>query len=275
MKAGRATPAPGAEPVQGRGRCGRMAGRGRPAMLRLFAVLVTLLPPGPALAAEGPGCGAPEALLRAPALPATATGILTGRLNVLAVGSASVTGAGVSSPAAAWPARLEALLRERRPDIALRFEVRGARGSTAADQWRVIEQALREGQPDLVLWQVGMTETVRGLPIEDMAEVIAEGIARLSARGVDVVLMDIQFSRFLRANAEVAPYRDTLRLLAATGDAAFFPRYDIMAAWAEAGTVDVERAPRARRTAEIDRLNDCLARALAVFLRNGVAQARQ
>lgn len=251
------------------------ASNGSLGMLRILAVLTALLLPGPAPAAGGAGCGAPVAYLQAPALPATATGIATGRLRVLAVGSASVTGAGVSGPAAAWPARLEALLRGHRPDLALRFEVRGARGSTAADQWRLIEEALREGQPDLVIWQAGTTEAVRGLPIEDMADIIAAGLGRLSARGVDVVIMDIQFSRFLRANAQVEPYRDALRLLAATGDGAFFPRYDIMAAWAEAGTVDVERTPRARRTAEIDRLNDCLARALAAFLRNGVAQARR
>lgn len=270
-----AAPPRAGSPAAGRNRRDGIDTKGKHGMFRFFAVLAALLLPGPAPAAEGPGCGAPAAHLRAPALPATATGIVTGRLHVLAVGSASVTGAGVSGPAAAWPARLEALLRERRPDLALRFEVRGARGSTAADQWRLIETALREGQPDLVIWQAGMTEAVRGLPIEDMADVIAAGLERLSARGVDVVIMGIQFSRFLRANAQVDPYRDALRLLAATGDAAFFPRYDIMAAWAEAGTVDVERTPPTRRTAEIDRLNDCLARAIGAFIRSGVAQARQ
>ncbi len=243
-------------------------------MRGVMALLVGLFLSLPA-AAQGPGCGAPEEWLAAPPLRATATGISTGRLSILAVGSASVTGAGTSSPAAGWPARFEALLRERRPDLQLRFVVRGARGSTAADQWRLIEQAMREGPLDLVIWQAGMTEALRGLPMDDMAATIAHGLERLHARGIDAVVMGIQFSRFLRANVDVDPYRDALRVLAAAGDAGFFSRYDIMRAWADAGTVDVERAPAARRTAEVDRLNDCLARALAAFIRDGVEAARR
>ncbi len=59
------------------------------------------------------------------------------------------------------------------------------------------------------------------------------------------------------------------------GHAGFFSRYDIMRAWAEAGTVDMERAQRDRRGAEIDKLNDCLARALGAFIRDGVEEARR
>jgi hypothetical protein len=244
-------------------------------MRRALALLVGLMLALPAAAAPGPGCGAPAEWLQSPPLRATATGIATGRLRILAVGSASVSGPGVTTPAAAWPARLEALLRERRPDLALTFEVRGARGTTAADQWRQIEEALRAGPLDLVIWQAGMTEVVRTLPIDDMAGVIAQGLERLHARGVDAVIMGIQYSRFLRANADVDPYSDALRVLAATAHAGYFSRYDIMRAWAEAGTVDMERAQRDRRGAEIDKLNDCLARALGAFLRDGVEEARR
>jgi hypothetical protein len=244
-------------------------------MRRFLALLVGLSLAWPAAASQGPGCGAPAEWLQSPPLRATATGISTGRLKILAVGSASVSGPGVTAPAAAWPARLEALLRERRPELTLTFEVRGARGATAADQWRLIEEALRAGPIDLVIWQAGMTEAVRSLPIDDMAATIAQGLERLHARGVDAIVMGIQFSRFLRANAEVDPYRDTLRVLAAAGHAGFFSRFDIMRAWAEAGTVDMERAARERRPAEIDKLNDCLARALGAFIRDGVEEARR
>jgi len=244
-------------------------------MRRALALLVGLSLAWPVAAAQGPGCGAPAEWLDAPPLRATATGIATGRLRILAVGSASVSGPGVTSPAAAWPIRLEAMLRERRPDLALSFEVRGTRGATAVDQWRLIEEALRAGPIDLVIWQAGMTEAVRGLPIDDMAAIIGQGLERLHARGVDAIIMGIQYSRFLRANADVDPYRDALRVLAAAGQAGFFSRYDIMRAWAEAGTVDMERAQRDRRPAEIDKLNDCLARALGAFIRDGVEEARR
>ena len=244
-------------------------------MRGILALLVGLILSLPAAAAQGPGCGAPEEWLQSPPLRATATGIATGRLSILAVGTSSVTGAGTSSPAAAWPARLEALLREQRPDLQLRFEVRGTRGSTATDQWQQIEEAMRAGPLDLVIWQAGMTEALRNQPIDDMLATMTEGLDRLHARGIDAVVMGIQFSRFLRANVDVDPYRHALRVAAGAAHAGFFSRYDIMRAWADAGTVDVERAPPGRRTGEIDKLNDCLARALGAFIRDGVEEAKR
>lgn len=244
-------------------------------MRRALLLLLGLSLGLPATAAQGPGCGAPSEYLQSGPLPATASALSAGRLRILAVGSASIAGAGVSSPAAAWPARLEALLRERRPDLDLQVVLRGGRGTTAPDQWRLILDALRTGRFDLVIWQTGMTEAVRGQPIDDLSAVLAQGLDHLQERGIDAVVLGIQFSRFLRANAEVDPYRDALRATASAHGASYFPRYDIMRAWAEAGTVDVERTPREDRTAEIDKLNDCLARALGAFLRDGVEEARR
>lgn len=229
----------------------------------------------PAMAQEGPGCGAPSALLDAAPLPVTSAAIANGRLHVLVVGPASVDGLGVSVPDAAWPRRLDALLRDRRPDLDLRVSVHAIRGSTVADQWQVIEQRLRATPYDLVIWQAGTVEAVRGLPIDQLAATLQNGLETLKDDGLDVIVLGIQFSRFLRANVEVEPYRDTLRMVAATTGAAHFPRYDLMRAWAEAGTVDVERTPPPRRTAAIDRLNDCIARALSVFLRRGAREARR
>lgn len=244
--------------------------------MRWAAPLLALLLFGaPVARAEAPACGAPPEYLEAPALPIVASGVLTGRVRIFATGSASVLGAGVSGESAAWPARLEAVLRERRPDLDIRMEVRGGRGLTAADQWRLIQEALRRGPLELVIWQAGTTEAIRGMPMDDLGEVLSEGLAYLRARGVDVILMDLQYSRFLRANADVEPYREAMRMLGAAHGAGFFRRYDLMRAWVEIGAVDLERAPRERRTQAVDRLNDCLARALSLFLRSGSQEARR
>jgi acyl-CoA thioesterase I len=47
-----------------------------------------------------------------------------------------------------------------------------------------------------------------------------------------------------------------------------------MHAWAEADKVDLERAPRSSRVAAADRLNDCLAQAIAVLLTRGIEEGR-
>jgi acyl-CoA thioesterase I len=244
-------------------------------MLRAALAFLLLLPVCLPAAAEPAPCVAPTELLDAAPLPATAGALTLGRLRILVVGSASAFAAGPAGPETAWPLRLRDLLAERRPQTQVQVELRGGRGLVTADQWVLIEEAVRRDRPDLVLWQPGAVETMRGTDTADLVQTLGEGLARLKRLGVDAVVIDQQFSRFLRANADVDPYRDALRVLAAAGHAGFFSRYDIMRAWAEVGTVDMERAQRDRRPAEIDKLNDCLARALGAFIRDGVEEARR
>jgi acyl-CoA thioesterase I len=238
----------------------------------LFLVLALA---APLARAEVPPCIASAELLDAAPLPATATGLATGRVRILVVGSASAFAAGPAGPETAWPMRLRDLLADRRPDVAIQVELRGGRGLNTADQWVLIEEAVRRDRPDLLLWQPGAVETMRGTDTADLTQTLGEGLARLKRLSVDVVVVDQQFSRFLRANADVAPYREALRIAAGANGASLFRRYDIMQAWAENGAVDVERAPRERRGAALDRLNECLARAMAGFLRDGVRDARR
>src|SRR4051794_13130288 len=95
-------------------------------MIPLRPLLLALLLPGLLLAPatarseEGVACGAPAELMESTApLPTTAQALAAGRLRILAAGSASVLGPGTSGPAAAWPARLEALLAARHPGLRL------------------------------------------------------------------------------------------------------------------------------------------------------------
>ena len=195
-------------------------------------------------AAEPPCCGAPAELLEAGApLPATARAVAAGALR-MCVGSASVLGPGTSGPAAAWPARLEALLSARYPGLKVETVVRGAPGLTAADSIAMVREELRRAPTHLVLWQTGAVETARNLDLDELAATLDVGLRRVNAAGADAVLIDPQFSRVLRANANVEPYREAMRLAAAAHNAPLVRRYDLMHAWAEADKVDLERAPR-------------------------------
>jgi hypothetical protein len=127
---------------------------------------------------------------------------------------------------------------------------------------------------DLVLWQTGTVEAARGLEVDEMVEALHGGLDLVKAAGGDAVLIDPQFSRFLRANANVDAYREALRLVAAAHGVPLFRRYELMRYWAENDTVDLERAPRNLRTSVTDQLNDCLAQAMAMLLRKAVAEAR-
>jgi hypothetical protein len=243
---------------------------------RLLLLLgVLLVAAGPAVASVAPACGAlPELLEPGAPLPAVARAASAGALNILVVGSASVLGPGTSGPTAGWPARLQALLLARRPGLKLEMRVRGARGATAADTAAMVREEFARKPADLVLWQTGTVEAARGLEVDEMVEALHGGLDLVKAAGADAVLIDPQFSRFLRANANVDAYREALRLVAAAHGVPLFHRYELMRYWAETDTVDLERAPRETRTAVTDKLNECLAQAIAMLLRKAVAEAR-
>ncbi|MBU8538511.1 SGNH/GDSL hydrolase family protein [Falsiroseomonas tokyonensis] len=249
-----------------------------PALAALLAAALAVTP-GPALAqAEGPGCGAPAETMEAAPMPGVFAALAHTELRILVVGSASTQGGGTSSQEATWPERLQAILAARIAPVSVQLKVFGGRGTTAADHAKILAEQGPRVRPHLIIWQLGTVEAARGLPMEEMAEVVQAAIARLRAiRGerTDVVLMDPQFSRFLRSNADVEAYRDWLRVSAAASGAQMFSRWVIMRHWVETERLDLERAPRARRLAVADELHDCLAKALTEFILDGALRGRR
>ena len=244
-------------------------------MARLLGMLLLAALLAPAARAQPRACTAPPELLEAGApLPATARAVGGGSLRILVIGGISVLGPGTSRPEAAWPTRLQALLAARRPGVAFEVVVRGQRGINTAEAGALLAEEMARAPAQLVLWATGTVSAVRGLEVDDMVEALNAGLETVKTAGADAVLIDPQFSRFLRANANVDPYLDALRLVAATHQVPLLRRWELMRYWAETEQVDVERAPKPERVAATDRLNECLAQAMATLLRDGAAEAR-
>lgn len=235
-------------------------------------ILAALWLPSGTARAEPAGCAAPPEAMEASPMPGSVAALSRGTLRVMVVGSASTQGGGTSGPAATWPERLDRVLGARVAPATVEVSVFGGRGTTAADHARIIAEQAPRLRPHLIIWQLGTVEAARGLPPDEMVEAVQESVAKLRAsRGerTDVVLVDPQFSRFFRANADVETYRDRMRLAAAASGAQMFSRWTIMKHWAETERLDLERAPRAARMAMADELHDCLARALTQFILQG------
>lgn len=253
-----------------------------PAALLLLAL--ALGPAGPGGAAATPvrnepaGCSAPPEAMEAAPLPGAFLALANGTLRIMVVGSASTASGGTSGPEAVWPARLQVVLGMRVAPVTVEVKSFGGRGTTAADHARIIATEGPRYRPHLVIWQLGTVEAARGLNADEMSDIVQDAAARLRARRgelTDLVLMDMQFSRFFRANANVDLYRDRLRMAAAAAGAQFFSRWTIMKHWAETERLDLERAPRESRNAVADELHDCLARALTVFILEGTQRNRR
>lgn len=222
-----------------------------------------------------PACDVPADHLTLPRpLIATARALQSGTLRILVLGSGSVTGMGASTPEGAWPTRLQALLSAHYPSRAVEVAVRGGRGINVNDHLALLRDAPSGREPALVLWQAGTVEAVRGLDPDEMTDAMMAGLERIRGWGADAIIIDQQFSRFLRANTNIEPYREKLRLIAAAAGAPVFRRYDLMQHWVETGALDLERTPRREMAATIDRLNDCLARAIAALVIQGITEAR-
>lgn len=212
-------------------------------------------------------CAVPAELLDGTALPRSRVAIEARELRILVGGSASAEpGALTTAP---YHARLATALTERYPGLIVRVEPRGRRGASAAEVLALIEREVPALRPHLIIWQTGTVEAARNLDPGEFTDKLGEGITRLRAHA-DVMLMDPQFSRFMRANADIDRYRDAIRLAAAAEGITLLRRWDWMRQWADQDGLDLERAPREERTAQLARLQECVARGIAGQIALGI-----
>ena len=157
---------------------------------------------------------------------------------------------------------------------ALRFSlaVRGGRGMTADDMLPILRKELAAHHYDLVLWQTGTVEAVHGVRPDMLSDALQVGAETAQQAHADLVLIDPQFSRFLRANADLSPYETVLEQTSRTQPATLFHRFDLTQEWVNSGEVDLERVNRDQRDQTIALLNNCLGQALARYLLAGARQ---
>ncbi|MFM7344047.1 MAG: SGNH/GDSL hydrolase family protein [Tagaea sp.] len=120
--------------------------------------------------------------LRQP-LPHVARRLAEGRsLTVVALGSSSTLGTGASSPANAYPARLESELHALLPHMAVTVINKGVGGEDAGQMLARFERDVLAAEPDLLIWQAGVNAAIRGTSLAEFVEQMSEGIERARAR---------------------------------------------------------------------------------------------
>jgi acyl-CoA thioesterase-1 len=115
-------------------------------------------------------------------------------------------------------------------------------------------------------------EAVQGLRPDVLGGVLQDGADAADEAHADLVLIDPQFSRFLRANADLNPYETVLVQMTNTQAVTLFHRFDLTQAWVNTGQVDLERVSRDQRDKTIGLLNECLGRALAQYVLAGAQE---
>ena len=186
------------------------------------------------------------------------------RLNIAVFGTASSTLAGADGSAKAYPARLEARLRSRLPGIAVDVKSVIKPRQTVAEMAEGLEGLLKDNKPDLVIWQAGTVDAMRGIDPETFRSELQDGVETLQTRGADVVLMNMQYSPRTESMIASSVYLDNMRVVARDRDAPLFDRLSIMRHWSETGAFDLYAATKNPAMAE--RVHDCIGRALASMI---------
>jgi len=161
-------------------------------------------------------------------------------LKIVAIGSSSTAGAGASSDANTYPARLSAELQVMFPHQAITVVNRGVNGDEARGMLARFDKEVLAENPDLVLWQVGTNSVLRDDPIAPAGRLIFEGLSRLKAAGTDVILIDPQFAPKVLAKPDAASMVDLLAHAAKSQNVDLFRRFAVMRHWRQVSHIPFE-----------------------------------
>jgi acyl-CoA thioesterase I len=192
-------------------------------------------PAAVAVALAQPACGGPTELARfTQPLSHMARRLASGQpLVIVAIGSSSTFGAGASSPAASYPSRLAAELKQRFPGHDITVLNRGVNGQQTEEMLARFQTDVIAAHPDLVLWQVGTNSVLRDHALKPHAVLLHEGIAQLKEAGADVVLMDMQYVPRVLAKSETPGMEDQIAFAAKQDSVDLFGRFALMRNWYE------------------------------------------
>jgi lysophospholipase L1-like esterase len=189
--------------------------------------------------------------------------------RVVAFGSSSTYGTGASGERATYPARLAVELRQRFPGGLIEVVNSGVPGDDARMMLDRLDRDVLAQHPDLVIWQVGTNDIERGVPRVDLDRMVRDGIERLRAAGITVVLMETQWYPKLGERTGWQGYRADLIAAADDLGVPLIRRYDMMMAWMAQGGLGAEHLLAGDRFHMKDLSYGCLARAIA----DGLARA--
>jgi hypothetical protein len=239
--------------------------KSNPVMILGLTLFAGLLAVAPARAEDAPAnCEVPAYLLTSESpLPKVESAVVSERrLDILVIGSRSSTIS--ASEASAYPGRLQAMLKEALPKVAVSVSVELQVKKTAEEVVGGLVKLVELKKPTLVIWQTGTYDAIRSIDPDDFRAALDEGVAALQNAGTDVILMNLQYSPRTETMISAPPYLDNMRVVAQQHNVPLFDRFAIMRHWSDAGDFDLSSTSNGVDLAR--RVHDCLGRALSKFV---------
>jgi lysophospholipase L1-like esterase len=235
-------------------------------MMRGALLVAGLLMAHTALAEERQACEIPRSLLFGTnELRHVAESVQRDRkLTIAVVGSGSSILAGPEGPASAYPARLEAALKQRLPGTEIKVVTLVRSRMSAEDMAQGMAKLLADEKPNLVIWQTGTLDAIRRIDPDEFRTALEAGVETLQKGGADVILMNMQYSPRTDIMVALGPYADNMRVVAQQHELPLFDRLAIMRQWSDSGAFDLYAAGKDNVLAH--RVHDCIGRGIAAMI---------
>jgi hypothetical protein len=191
-------------------------------------------------------------------------------VKIVAIGGASTKGTAAGPPELAYPHRLQLALAAFYPDAPITVLNQGVPRQTAQQMVARFPAEISAEKPALIVWEAGITDAVRGVELDDFAAALQAGIEMAKNRAIDIVLVDMQFSRRAETVIDFERYLSTIHRVGELNEVYVFPRFAIMRYWSEQNVFnfdEVAEGERARLAADV---YGCIGRTLAEAIRNAV-----
>jgi acyl-CoA thioesterase I len=243
-----------------------------PALYLVGGMAAAMIAPTPSAVGGEEQCDVPAELTRVEVtLPHLSERLRAGSpTKIVAIGGASTTGAAAGSPDLAYPHRLQEILDRQYPTVPITIVNKGVPRQTAQQMLERFSSDVIAEDPVLVIWETGTTDAVRGVEIDDFAAALQGGIDQLKTRSIDIVLIDMQFSRSTVTVIDFERYLNTLHQVGEENEVYVFPRFEMMRYWSEQNLFNFDGVAKDERASLAASVYACIGRKLAEAIRVAV-----
>lgn len=227
----------------------------------------------PAAGRAGPGdCAVPPELMAVSVkLPHLAERLRAGQpVNIVAIGGASTRGAAAGAPDLAYPHRLQLALAAFYPDVPITVVNKGVPRQSAQQMVERFPTDVLAEDPILVVWEAGISDAVRGIEIDDFAAALQAGIDEAKNRAIDILLVDMQFSRRTSAVINFEEYLNALHRVSGLNEVYLFPRFEMMRYWSEQHMFNFDEVADEERARLAAKVYECIGQQLAQAIRSAL-----
>lgn len=175
-------------------------------------------------------CAVPTHEIAVPApLPVTVAKLQAGKsLKILAIGNASVQPTDRKNSRGNESSQFASLLGKVLKGVQIEIINRGLSGEVVATSAHRLMREAALNRPDLVLWQLGTSDAVLRVPVEQVVETVRNTVRKLRDNNIDVVLVGLQYTPQFARDEHYFAMRKALNELANEEQLVHVRRYHVM-----------------------------------------------